>query len=94
LATDGELIRIYGREFDAIQGNAPNGDCDTIGEANSCRPPYGNCVLIGGRAADVVAVTPTMLVARAPFTCVEPVTITIHNGRTRGMARHEFCLVD
>jgi hypothetical protein len=93
-ATRGELVRIYGRRFDAIEGNAPTGDCDTISEANSCRPLKGNCVLVGGQPAEVVAVTPTMLVIRAPFTCFEPTTITVRNGRTRGVVRHDFCLVD
>jgi len=93
-ASRGELVRIYGRRFDAIEGNAPGGDCDTISEANSCRPPRGNCVLVGREPAEVVAVTPTMLVIRAPFTCFEPTTITVRNGRTRGVARHDFCLVD
>jgi hypothetical protein len=93
-AAGGELIRLYGRGFDAIEGNAPAGDCATIAEANTCRPVRGNCVVVGGQPADVVAVTPTMLVVRAPATCLEPTTVTVRNRRTRGVARHEFCIVD
>jgi hypothetical protein len=93
-ATVGELVRLYGRGFDAIEGNAPSGDCATIADANTCRPAQGNCVLVGGQPAEVVAVTPTMLVFRAPFTCFEPTTITVGNRRTRGLARHDFCMAD
>jgi hypothetical protein len=94
LATEGELVRLYGKGFDAIGGNAPAGDCGTIGEANSCRPLKGNCVLVGGQPAAVVAVTPTMLVIRAPFTCHGPTMLTVRNRRTRGMARQDFCFID
>jgi hypothetical protein len=93
-AAAGELVRLYGKGFDAIGGNAPAGGCDTIAEANSCRPTKGNCVAVGGEAADVIAVTPTMLVIRAPFTCIEPTAVTVHNRRMRGVARHDFCRVD
>jgi hypothetical protein len=90
-AAEGELVRVYGSGFDAIGGNAPAGNCGTIAEANSCRPTQGNCVVVGG---EVVAVTPTMLAIRAPFTCLEPTTVTVSNRRTRGVARSDFCMVD
>lgn len=93
-AAAGELVRLYGRGFDAIEGNAAGGGCGTVAEANQCRPVRGNCVLVGRQPADVVAVTPRMLVIRAPFTCLEPTTVTIRNRRKRGLARHDFCVVE
>lgn len=93
-AAEGELVRLYGRGFDAIAGNAPGGGCDTISQANTCRPVRGNCVRVDRQPADVIAVTPRMLVIRAPFTCTEPTTLVIRNRRTRGAARHAFCVVD
>jgi uncharacterized protein (TIGR03437 family) len=92
-AAAGELVRLYGSGFDAITGNAPSGDCGTIAAANTCRPVRGNCVLVGGQPAEVVAVTPTMLAFRAPFTCVEPTTVTVRNRSARGYSRLEFCVV-
>jgi hypothetical protein len=77
-AAAGELVRIYGTGFDAIDG--AGADCGSVEAANTCRPVHGNCVFIDRQPASVVAVTPTMLVIRAPFTCVEPVTVA---ARTR-----------
>jgi hypothetical protein len=90
-AAAGELVRVYGKGFDAIEGNAPDGGCEDIPSANRCDPPSGNCVVVDGQPADVVAVTPTMLVLRAPFSCVAPVRIEIRNRHARGIARATFC---
>jgi hypothetical protein len=90
-AAAGELVRVYGRGFDAIEGNAPDGGCDDIPAANRCASSKGNCVAVDGQPADVIAVTPTMLVLRAPFSCVSPVRIEVRNRRSRGIARASFC---
>lgn len=90
-AAAGEMVRIYGRGFDAIEGNAAAGGCDAIAAANGCDPLRGNCVVVGGQPAEVIAVTPTMLVVRAPFTCVEPVRLEVRNRRARGIGRATFC---
>jgi hypothetical protein len=91
LAEEGELVRLYGTGFDAIRGNGPDGDCTSVPSLNGCRPVVGNCVVIGGEPAEVVAVTPTMIVARAPFTCVEPVPVMVRNRHARGIGRTTFC---
>ena len=57
-------MRIYGTGFDAIDG--AGSDCGAVAAANTCRPVRGNCVFIDRQPAAVVAVTPTMLVVRAP----------------------------
>jgi hypothetical protein len=93
-ASAGELVRIYGSGFDALSGNDVAGDCTAIAAANRCPPRRGNCVFVGGQPAQVVAVTPTMLVVRAPFTCVEPVQVAVRTRWTRGFARIPFCLPD
>jgi hypothetical protein len=90
-AAEGELLRIYGRGFDAIRGNGPDGDCTSVAALNGCRPVKGNCVVIGGEPAEVVAVTPTMIVARAPFGCAEPVSVLVRNRHARGIGRGTFC---
>jgi len=43
--------------------------------------------------ADVVAVTPTMLVIRAPFTCVAPLTVSVRAHWSHGLARAPFCTI-
>jgi hypothetical protein len=91
VAEQGDVVRIYGTGFEAIGGNGPDGDCTSIASFNGCRPVVGNCVVIGGEPAEVVAVTPTMIVARAPFTCVEPVSIMVRNRHARGVGRATFC---
>jgi hypothetical protein len=88
-AAAGELIRIYGDGFDAIDGIGPA--CDTPIEVNTCRPLRGNCVLIDRVAAEVIAVTPTMLVVRAPFTCVAPVRASVRTRWGHGFAHAPFC---
>lgn len=88
-AAAGDLIRIYGDGFDVIDGIGPS--CDTPIEVNTCRPLRGNCVLINRIAADVIAVTPTMLVVRAPFTCVAPVRASVRTRWGHGFAHAQFC---
>jgi len=90
IATAGEMVRIYGTGFDAIDGGGSA--CETIGAANTCRPLHGNCVLVGREPAEVIAVTPTMLVIRAPSTCVEPVKISVRTRWSHGFARQPFCV--
>ena len=88
-AAAGELVRLYGSRFDAIEG--AGSDCGAVAAANGCRPVRGNCVFIDRRPAEVVAVTPTMLVVRAPFTCVAPVPVAARTRRSRGFGRAQFC---
>ncbi|OFV89618.1 MAG: hypothetical protein A3J75_07525 [Acidobacteria bacterium RBG_16_68_9] len=90
-AAAGEIVRLYGSGFDAIDGNGPEASCETIEELNTCRPRRGNCVFIDRQPVEVIAVTPTMLVIRAPFTCVRPVTIAVRTKYARGTARFPFC---
>jgi hypothetical protein len=88
-AAAGDFVRIYGSGFDAIEGAGTS--CASIPAANTCRPLRGNCVLIDRQPAEVVAVTPTMLVVRAPFTCVEPVSVRMRTRWSRASAGAEFC---
>jgi len=90
-AAAGELVRVYGSGFDAIDGAGTS--CDTIAAANTCRPLRGNCVFIDRVAVDVIAVTPTMLVVRTPFTCVEPVELRVRTRWSRASATATFCTV-
>ncbi len=90
-AAAGELVRIYGSGFDAITGAST--DCAGVTLANGCPPRRGNCVLIDRQPAEVVAATPTMLVIRAPFTCVEPVRLVTRTRWSRGFGRATFCTV-
>lgn len=88
-AAAGDLIRIYGDGFDALDGIGSS--CDTPIQVNTCRPLRGNCVLIDRVPADVIAVTPTMLVVRAPFTCVAPVRASVRTRWGHGFAHVQFC---
>lgn len=88
-AAAGDLVRIYGSGFNAIDGAGES--CDTVAAANTCQPLRGNCVVIDHSPAEVVAVTPTMLVVRAPFTCVEPVSLRVRTRWAHGSARADFC---
>ncbi len=90
-AAAGTLVRLYGSGFDAIEGAGAS--CVDLPAANSCSPLSGNCVLVDRTAADVVAVTPTMLVIRMPFTCVAPVTIAVRTHWGHGFARLPFCVI-
>ena len=63
-----ELVRIYGRGFDAIPWQRSGRRLRRKHSVAQRLPTrVGNCVVIGGEPAEVVAVTPTMIVARAPF---------------------------
>jgi hypothetical protein len=73
----GELLRIYGLRFNAIDGHFDEQQCEDVVGRNRCVPLRGNCVRIGGIAAPVEAVTPTMLVVRWPLTCVSPVPLAV-----------------
>lgn len=90
-AAAGDLVRLYGSGFDAVEGAGDS--CQAIELANTCRPVRGNCVFIDRQPAAVVAVTPTMLVVRAPFTCVAPVPVAARTRRSRGFGRATFCQV-
>jgi hypothetical protein len=73
----GELLRIFGSGFNAIDGHFAEDQCTDVAGRNRCVPLRGNCVQINGIAATVEAVTPTMLVVRWPFTCVGPVPLVV-----------------
>jgi hypothetical protein len=73
----GDLIRIFGSGFNAIDGYAAGTACADVAGRNRCAPQRGNCVRINNVPASIEAVTPTMLVARLPFTCVEPQALTV-----------------
>ena len=66
-----------GSGFDVIDGHFAEDRCADVTARNTCVPVRGNCVQINGSAAAVEAVTPTMIVARWPFTCTEPVTLIV-----------------
>jgi hypothetical protein len=72
----GDLVRILGNGFNAIDGHDAQ-QCADLTVRNRCAPLRGNCVRIGDVPAVLEAVTPTMLVIRLPFTCVEPVPLTV-----------------
>jgi hypothetical protein len=74
---EGELLRIYGLHFNAIDGHAGEESCADLASSNSCLPLRGNCVRIGDVSAPVEAVTPTMLVVRWPLTCVSPLPLVV-----------------
>jgi hypothetical protein len=76
----GELLRVFGSGFNAIDGVAQDGCANPAG-ANGCTPLRGICVEIDGIPAAVEAVTPTMVAVRWPFTCLEPVPLVV---RTQG----------
>jgi hypothetical protein len=92
-ASAGELVRIYGSGFDAINGAGQNATCSGLAAVNTCRPVRGNCVFIDRQPAEIVAATPTMLVVRAPFTCVAPVSVRLRTRWSRGFGRATFCTV-
>ena len=73
----GDLMRIFGSGFNTIDGYAAGSDCADVAGHNSCSPMHGNCARIKNVSAAIEAVTPTMLVVRLPFTCVEPTALTV-----------------
>ena len=91
-ARNGDLIRIYGEHFDAVTQARDNHVC--TGPGRPCTGSDANCVYIDRQAVEIVAATPTMLVARMPFTCVTPVRLVARTRRSRGMARTTYCTLD
>jgi len=81
---EGDLLRIFGSGFNVIDGHFAEDSCADVAGRNRCVPLRGNCVRIGGLSAPIEAVTPTMLVVRWPFTCIEPVDldVTVDQGAT------------
>jgi hypothetical protein len=86
----GDLVRIFGRGFNAIDGHDAE-QCSDLSIRNRCSPLRGNCVRTGSIAATVEAVTPTMLVIRLPFSCVEPVPLTVLTQGGATSAEFPFC---
>jgi hypothetical protein len=87
----GGIVHINGRGFDAISGHAGGRDCTALQSGNGCDPLRGTCVefLDDGRwiaAADVLAVTPTHLAVRAPFTCRGPTLLRVRRRTLAGAA--------
>jgi hypothetical protein len=98
----GDLVRVYGAGFDAIHGVAcaqagqtgPTSTCTgenpKVAAANATSP-FGNrvTVTLGGQpfAADVWAVTPTMLAFRMPVDCFAVGTVTVARQDATGAVR-------
>ncbi|HEX7409130.1 MAG TPA: hypothetical protein VF515_15980 [Candidatus Binatia bacterium] len=84
-ATAGDLVRITGSGFNAIDGYPPGGDCTTtVQQSNSCNPIAGTCVQYEASPEQwvdlpVQAVTPAEIVVRMPpgTTCAQPVTVRV-----------------
>jgi hypothetical protein len=93
-AAVGELVRIFGFGFNVIDGHAAGTTCPDVATRNRCLPLRGNCVHIGGVAAPVEAVTPTMLVVRMPFSCIEPVPLTVETQGGGSSTVLTFCTND
>ncbi len=91
VAQAGDIVRIYGSGFDAIDGNGPGATCDSLATVNTCTPLRGNCVFFDRQPAQVVAVTPTMIAVLAPFTCVSPVPVSVRTRYSRGAGHGTFC---
>jgi hypothetical protein len=85
----GELVRVFGRGFNAVDGNAcsratvPVAACSAenpkVAQRNRSR--YGNLVRVAiagqATAVDVVAATPTMLAFHMPFDCFAPAELVV-----------------
>jgi CSLREA domain-containing protein len=102
-AVEGGIVRLIGTGFDAISGHrgGVGGDCRALAALNTCAPLNGTCVefLVDGQwreALDVLAVTPTTVVVRAPLTCTEPTFVRtrrrIASGGEVVSAPTPFCL--
>jgi hypothetical protein len=99
----GDLVRVYGAGFDAIDGVAcapedattPPSTCTgenpKVAAANAPTSPLGNhvTVILAGQsfAADVWAVTPTMLAFRMPVDCFAPGTLAVSRQDDTGVVR-------
>lgn len=83
--TAGDLVRIIGTGFNAVDPYPPGGDClTTVEQHNTCTPLAGNCVqyeAVPGQWLDlpVQAVTPTQITVRLPptLTCVQPLSVRV-----------------
>lgn len=81
----GEWVRIYGHGFDAVTLRE-----DGLGsELSPCPVAGATAVRIGGVAAPIEAVSPTMILARWPFTCLEPVALSAVAERVDGPVESE-----
>ena len=87
----GDLVRVYGRGFDAIEGQPRDGSCATIALNNRCLPNRGNCVRVGQVDAEVIAITPTMLIVKLPTTCVSPTTLSVRARHGQKRLQTRFC---
>lgn len=83
-AKSGDLVRIVGAGFNAVDGYPAGGNCTTtIQKSNSCGTPIrGTCVQYQSApgvwtALQVQSVTPTTLVVKLPFTCSQPVAVRV-----------------
>jgi hypothetical protein len=83
-AAKGRLVGLTGSGFDAISGlsGLTSSDCANLAMGNTCSPLNGTCVefLVDGvwtEAADVLGVTPTFAMVRAPFTCTQPTKVRV-----------------
>jgi CSLREA domain-containing protein len=94
---EGALVSLRGSGFDAISGieGLTSNDCAKLATTNTCTPLHGTCVefLVDGtwtEATDVLAVTPTFLMVRSPFTCSAPTQVRVRrNVRDGGEAVSE-----
>lgn len=81
IARAAEPLRVFGQHF-----VGPETDlalfCQPISAPPQC-PPAGPlpCVTIGGVSVPLDVVTPTLLIARMPYPCVEPVPLVVHTPR-------------
>lgn len=76
---EGALVALRGSGFDAVSGvvGLTGDECAALATTNTCAPLRGTCVefLVDDAwvpAADVLGVTPTTVMVRAPFTCSAP----------------------
>lgn len=102
-AAAGSLIVVTGTGFDAVSGlsGLTSADCANLAGTNTCSPLHGTCVefLEGDTwtaAADILGVTPTTVMVRAPFTCTAPTTVRVRRAVLGGgdMVSNElpFCI--
>ena len=91
IVTEGSLIALSGAGFDAVSGLAglTPADCARLATTNTCDPLRGTCVefLVDGEwtpAADVLGVTPTLVMVRAPFSCSEPTQVRVRRAALDG----------
>lgn len=99
-ARAGDLVRIAGAGFNALDGYAPGGDCSTAARiGNSCDPLVGTCVQYEASPQrwvelPVLAVTPREIIVQMLATCAQPVTVRVqrldHTGAVV-VATKPFC---